>query len=203
MSHSHSSAERDRSSIKVSASELDIDALIASLDSDGEPELRDSLQNASVLIIPSDLRPEYEGPAFPEISHEVLEHLKDGLRDHTRVEAAASDEDYAEFSYRSEDIILPTLCVVDRFLLPIVLSCLASFIYDRLKRRGCPEAEGRVKCDVHFFKSRDETRLSLIRYDGPADTFERAISQALQDSESLLEDEGSGNHERGNSPRGN
>lgn len=193
MSGFSNSMERDSSSIKLSTSPLDIDALIASLD--GDSELRDSLQNASVLIVPSDLRPEFDGPAFPEISYEVLVHLREGLGDYTRVEAAAAEKDYTEFSYRSEDIILPALCVVDKFILPVVLSCLASFINDRLRRRGCSAAEGRVKCDVHFSKSRDETRLSLLNYDGPADTFERAISQALQDSESLIEDEGCDIHD--------
>ena len=187
MSGFSNSVGRDSSSIKLSASPLDLDALIASLD--GDSKLKDSLQNASVLIVPSDLRPEFDGPAFPEISHEVLVHLREGLGDYTIVEAAAAEEDYTEFSYRSEEIFLPVLCVVDRLILPVVISCLASFINDRFRRRGCSAAEGRVKCDVHFFRSRDETRLSLLNYDGPADTFERALSQALQDSESLFEDE--------------
>ena len=131
----------------------------------------------------------------PEISYEVLEHLREGLGDYTSVEAVALDENYAEFSYRSEEIILPTLYIVDRIILQPVFSCLASYIYDRLKRRGCPKAEGRVKCDVHLYRSGEETRLSLLNYDGPADTFERVISQALQDSESLQEDGESENHD--------
>ena len=182
MSRFHSSTERGSSSINVSASTLEVDALIASFDSD--PELRDSLQNASVLIIPTDIRPEYEGPAFPETTFEVMERLRESLGDHndSTVEAAAHDEPYAELAYRSELIILPTLCIVDKILLPIVVSCLASLINDFLKSRGGPKTEDRVTCDIHFIRENNETRLSVLNYDGPADTFERAISQCLADS---------------------
>ena len=182
-----SSTERDSSSINVSVSTLDIDTLVASFDSD--PGLRDSLQQASVLIIPTDLSPEYEDPAFPETTFHVMEHLRESLGDSAIVEAAVRDKDYAEFAYRSEDLILPTLYVVDRILLPVVVSCLASFINERLKSRGRPKDESRVEGSFHYFKGKDETRLSLLNYDGPADTFERVLSQYMHDSDSLQNEE--------------
>ena len=192
MSHSHSSAERDRSSIKVSVSELDVDALIASLDSDSEPGLRDSLQNASVLIIPTDLQPEYDGPAFPETTLWVLDYLRERLGDTATVDAIAKDEDYAEFAYRSEDIFLPHVFVASEVLVPLVVSLLGSFLYDLVNRRRDQRTQSHVNSEIYYKDG--SGKILSIKYDGPADTYERTISQALPDPSSLLEDEESDNH---------
>ena len=192
MSHSHRSAERDRSSIKVSASELDIDALIASLDNDDEPGLRDSLQNASVLILPTDLQPEYDGPAFPETTLWVLDYLREKLGDTATVDAVAKDEDYAEFAYRSEDIFLPHVFVANEVLVPLVVSLLSSFLHDLVNRRRDQRPQCHVNSEIYYQDG--SGKILSIKYDGPADTYERTISQALPASSSFLEDEEADNH---------
>ena len=192
MNHFHSNTERDCPSIKVSASTLDIDALIESLDCDNEPGLRESLQNASVLIIPTDLQPEYDGPAFPETTLWILDYLRERLGDTATVDAVAKDEDYAEFAYRSEDIFLPHVFVASEVLVPLVVSLLGSFVYDLVNRRRDQRIQSHVNSEIYYKDGAG--KILSIKYDGPADTYERTISRALPDSSSLLEDGESDNH---------
>ena len=192
MRHPNGNSERGSSSIKVSTPELDIDALIASLDSESESGLRESLQNASVLFVPTDLHPEYNGPAFPETTLWVLDYLREGLGDTLTVDAIARDEDYAEFAYRSEDIFLPHVFIANEVLVPLVVTLLGSFLNGLVKRGGKQRTESHVKSKI-YYKDRSGKMLS-IEYDGPADTYERMISQALSDSSSLPEDQESDNN---------
>ena len=88
--------------IEVSASSLDIGAILASFSDDAG--LSKSLRSASVLLVPTDLGSEYEGPAFPLSTQEVLRHLRAGFAEKALVEVAARDEDYKEFDYRSDSV---------------------------------------------------------------------------------------------------
>ena len=64
--------------IELSASSLNIDAIVASFADDAG--LSQSLRSASVVIVPTDLVSEYEGPAFPLSTRELLRHLRTGFR---------------------------------------------------------------------------------------------------------------------------
>ena len=59
--------------INFSASSLDIEAIVASFADDAR--LSENLRSASVLIVPTDLGSEYEGPAFPISTRDVFRHL--------------------------------------------------------------------------------------------------------------------------------
>ena len=99
--------EGDRALVQISPSALDVDDLIATFDD--SIEFRDRLREAAVLIIPTDLRPEYEGPVFPRGTPEVFRYLSDNMDNYAIVEAAILDEDYIEFEHRSETLILPVI----------------------------------------------------------------------------------------------
>ena len=180
----HDSTKGDSIPVRVSRSTLPIDTLVASFDSD--PTLKDSLQAASVIIVPTDLRPQYEGPVFPNTTREVFQHLQQGVGHRAVVEAAVRDEDYIVFEYRSDEIILPVLFIAYHGLLPLVISLLASYVYDLLKNPNSRKAEGTVKSELHV-KDRNGKQLSF-KYDGPAATFERVILERFRELR-LLPDE--------------
>ena len=168
----------DSPSVQTSASELDINKLFEGFNND--PSFKSELQTASVLLIPSDLKPEYEGPVFPTSTREVFGRLSRELDGQAIVNATVKDEDYFEFEYRSEDILLPIIFVANSVLLPLVITVLGSFLYDCLKRPNGEKAEGTVKSELHFVTG-DEEQLHF-KYEGPADTFERIALQKLQDT---------------------
>lgn len=184
MSVFYGHTKRDDLSVSVSSSMLDIDALLVPFDSD--PELRDSLKAATVLIVPTERSQEHEGPIFPTTTYDVFRHLREGLGGLVTVDAAIRDEDYEEFEFFSEDIILPILYIADPELLLVIVRLLAAYLKDRLKGRGGPKAEDRVQSELHY-RNQNGTELSL-KYDGPADTFEEAISRCLRESGSFTGD---------------
>ena len=169
--------ESDRTSIGASMSTLDIDALIASFES--VPQLRDNLQRATVVIVPTDLSPQYEGPAFPESTRDVLHHLQDNLRDHAIVEAAVRDEDYVEFALRFEEVILPVLFLANHVMLPLVVGTLASYTRDYLDRLGGQKPGDKVTSELHV-KRCDGTQV-FVKYDGPVATYEREVLKCFRD----------------------
>ena len=163
-------------SIDVSESILDISALLTPLCND--PTFKTRLQTAAVLIIPTDLRPEYDCPVFPDTTREVLYSLREGLGSSSIVEAAVRDEDYVEYQFNSEHVILPVL-FVEFVLAPLVISLLASYVHDRLKKGRGRAADDRVTSEIHV-RVANGKQFSLT-YEGPADTYERVVSQAFRD----------------------
>ena len=170
--------DKDIAESEVSKSTLEVDTLVSSFH--GDPELEQALQSATVLIVPTDLSPEYKSAAFPESTRDVFCYMRGKLGNRGSVEAATKDEDYVEFAYHSEQVILPILYVAEAVLLPIVFSILGSYLYDRLKGRQRTN-EGKVKSEVHF-KNRDGTQLKF-KYDGPASTYERVALRYLRELE--------------------
>lgn len=181
MSHLHTNTERNCPSINVSAVTLDIDAFIANVGSD--PELKESLQNASVLILPTDLRPQHDGPAFPEITFEVLEYLQEQLGDTASVEALADDNNCPEIAYRSDDVFLPLIFVAKEVLVPLVVPLLNSFLMELMSRRRRHRSELNVESEI--FYTNEAGKVFSIKYSGPADTYEQVVLQCLHDPGSL------------------
>ena len=167
----------DNAPVSVAESTYDLHALIATFDDD--PALRDSLEQAQVLIIPSDLAGRHPGPAFPIATREFFRALQAGLPDNVVVEAAVSDDDYREFEYRSIDVILPDLFITAQILLPLVLSTVGSWIATRLTNRNGSGSAHKVKQEIHV-KLSEEKQIHL-KYEGPADTYEKTITQQLQE----------------------
>ena len=167
----------DSPSVQTDVSDLDTNKVFECFNDD--PSFKADLQAATVLLVPSDLRPEYEGPVFPTSTREVFRLLSEKLDGQAVVNAAVRDEDYIEFSYRSEDILLPILYIANSVLLPLVISVLGSYLYNCLKRPNGEQSDGTVKSELHFMKG-DETQL-YFKYEGPADTFERIALEHFED----------------------
>ncbi len=164
-------------SVHVSTSHLDVAALLASFREDSEFKRR--LEGAGVLIVPTDLSPEHEGPVFPDTTRPVFQLLRRGVGTHTTVDAAICDDDYVEFEYHSDAVILPVLFIADTMLLPLVVNLLASYVQDRLGRWRDQKGEDTVTSEFHF-KGSDGTQMSL-KYNGPAATYERVTLQQFSE----------------------
>lgn len=177
---------RDRqTSIQVESSNLNIASLVKSFGAD--QDFKHQLEQATVLIVPTDLRPAYDGPCFPSTTRDVFRHLRDSLSGQAVVNAAVRDEDYVEYGYHADEILLPIIFVAKDILLPLVISYIASYVHDACTRRGGSHRDDKVKSELHF-KGKDGTQL-LVKYDGPSKTFERVMLQCCQDLGVLPNDE--------------
>ena len=163
--------------IEIVASSLDIDSILASFPDD--TVLDESVRSASVLIVPTDLDSEYEGPAFPLRTREIYRYLRAGLAEKGTVEVAVRDEDFREFEYRSDTLIFPIIFVSSHILLPLVVDLLGTYIYDKLKSRIGSDASGRVKSEIHFTDP-SGTQVSF-KYDGSASTYEKVTAGHLRE----------------------
>ena len=174
------SFESDSFSAEISISGLDKNALLSSFDN--YPDFKRGLQAASVLILPTHLGPEHQGPVFPATTHEVFHRLRDELDGDVIVDAAIRDEDYTEYRYRSDAIILPVLFVAKAVLLPLVIGVLANYISDCVKNRGKRRGDSTVESEIHLVDEKKGTQ-SCFKYNGPAETFERVALRMLEDAE--------------------
>ena len=173
-------ADGDRDIIQVSPSNLELDDLIATFND--APEFQDRLKRAVVLVIPTDLLPQYEGPVFPNLTPQVFRFLREKLQHYGIVEAAILDEDYVEFEYRSEEIILPAIFIAKAILIPMVINLLSSLVYDRFKTRRGDESQPNVSCRLHW--TGPNGKIFFIDYNGPASTFEQVVLQGINDVDS-------------------
>ena len=159
--------------VELSASQLEIDAIVSSFAND--PELNESVRAASVLLVPTNLAPEYEGPAFPLYTREVFRYLRSSLADRATVEAAVRDEDFREFDYRYDSLILPIIHISSSIPVQLVVNLLGAYIYDRFKNR--PSAT--VKSEIHFT---DPSGAQVsFKYEGPASTYDEVSADHLRE----------------------
>ena len=175
----------DNFPVQISQSTFNIEGLLASFV--GDPEFRERLQTAAVLIIPTYRPSDHPGPLFPDTTRDVLQCLQEGLGDRAVVDAAVLDEDYEPFALYSSEVILPALYLTKIGLLPLVINVLGAFLHDHLKGRGGPKPEDKAKCEVHYQDA--SGKLFELKYDGPADTLVQVVQEALGGSEPLPNDE--------------
>ena len=159
--------------IQIAQSRLNMDDLLESFATD--PAFAHQLQQAKILIIPTDLGPERREPTFPETTRDVFDLLRARLGADDAVEAAVRDEDYVEFAFRSEEVILPVLYFAEHVLIPGVVGLLASYLKDSFGRKRELD-DTTVDSEFHF---EDEDQLLSVQYKGPASTYEEVMLKAL------------------------
>ena len=164
------------SPFEVSASSLNIDSIVASFSDD--TTLKENMQSATLIIVPTDLGSDFEGPAFPSSTREVLQRLTTGLSGEALVEIAVRENEYREFQYRSDSIIIPTLFIAKEILLPMVVNILGSFISDKLRNWGNSRESTTVKSEVHIAKENGEQ--IHCKYEGTGSTFVEVTREFLR-----------------------
>lgn len=154
---------------EIVASDFDVEEHARRL----SPPLGELLRTADILLVPTDFGEEHSGGYFPESTPVVLQHLRSRLPSETTVEAAVDDDEYAEYAYRSADLILPALVIQGQQVVSgVVISILTDFIrshFDRWPRSGTTY----VRAEIHT--QAPDGRGFDIRYHGPPETFERVM----------------------------
>lgn len=102
---------------EIVASEFDVEGYARRL----SPQLGQSVRTADILLLPTDFGEEHPGGYFPESTPAVLQHLRMHLPSEAAVEAALDDDEYAEYAYRSADLILPALVIQGQQVLSSVV----------------------------------------------------------------------------------
>ena len=173
---------------EIVESQLDVEQYTRSLSS----QIRESARTADVLLVPTEFGEEHPGGYFPEATPAVLQHLQTHLPQGLTVEAAVDDDEYAEYAYRSIDIILPAIVILGQQVLSgILIAILADYV--RLQVAKWSSRAGYVNAEVHA-RSPDGRGFE-VRYEGPPDTFESVMTRMLESvmdgDDRLLSDKGS------------
>ena len=146
-------------------SELDVEQYLNML----SPAVQATARSADVLLVPKEFGEEHGSGYFPESTSSVFKYLKAQLPADLSVEAMVDDDQYAEYSYRSTDLILPIIFAVDPQVSETVVAILADYIKNFVRRRRT-STEGCVISELHVTANG-----MCFKYEGPADTFERSM----------------------------
>ena len=155
-------------------SEFDLDQHVSAL----SPVVQSSARSAAVLLLPTTFGDQYPGGCFPESTPGVFRSLREHLPEGVTVEAAVDDEDYEEYAFRSIDLILPVLLIADQTMINVVTTVLVDYVRD-LFSRGRSEG-AYVRSHIHVVVAPDGSKTLCHSYEGPAETFERAIAKLPQ-----------------------
>ena len=189
----------------ASTADLDIEHLLMSFNR--HPEIKERLQSAEIILVPSNVRLQYagrnllyshrevlEGPfqefsgfVFPDSTEIFYGLLCEEFGEHAKIEIAANEDDYVELSFKSIEINLPTLYICNASLLPLLLPVLAVIINRLQKRKRNQDVEVQVKLNLLVdFKN----RLCRVQYDSRRKTFSRPTPLEMEDfAPTLQEDE--------------
>ena len=140
-------------------------------------DLRISISNADVLLVPQEDFRDYEGPVFPVLTHELFYHLRERVPPGTVVELAVDDADYKELALHADVVRIATV-VVKYVLAPVIAILLADYLRTLLGYRfGSAEVRASIIVDQSDPRGRKATQIS---YEGPAGTFENTVKGAIK-----------------------
>ena len=133
------------------------------------------IQESSLLILPLI---ENQMVLFPEITNELLDYLSDnGSSFKTNI--VISDEDYQKVEKHCDWIELGILLVRD-IVLPLAISLIANFVYDRIKKLNKKDDE--VSTEVEIIVEQTKTKKSKkIKYKGPVEGIKETLDNAAKD----------------------
>jgi hypothetical protein len=139
-------------------------------------QLGESARSADILLVPTDFGEEHPGGYFPESTPAVLQLLRRHVPSEVAVEAAVDDDGYAEYAYRSADLILPALVIQGQQILSgVVISILADYVNSHFAKLSRSTAY--VRAEVHA--QAPDGQGFKVHYDGPAETFESVMTEML------------------------
>lgn len=139
-----------------------------------DPELRDRLNRADLILLPWPGFRDWSKPVFPEQTEELYRFLRDGAPDSVTVELALRDEDYVEVSLRHEFITLPEV-VVTLIAAPVAVNLISDWLREFLrKRHDAAEVKFKMSIDMSDGSARS------IEYEGPVKTFENLMQSQLR-----------------------
>lgn len=141
------------------------------------PDLRRTVAQAPLVLLPRESYPNVELPFFPQGSVELLEVLRSHA-EFTQADIGVSDDGYRELVQHAGNVFLPIIWVGTQLIFPTTLNVVANYVYDRLKY-ALPRSKPLV--DAHFKVRRTPGTTCLdIRYRGPVESFDAMVRQAFR-----------------------
>lgn len=143
-------------------------------------KLLDEIKKANVLLIPDYVERGNDGEyVFPESTKEFLEYLKDNASDNIIPDIAIDDDDYKKMELHSATITIVTF-IVKNVALPLMISLVANFLYDQVKRMHREKKD--VSTKVNIITTEEISKKSkMISYEGPVSGVEEALKSAAED----------------------
>ena len=162
--------------IEEKASDLTFEALYASEFVPDDPALKE----ANLLLVPyHNYYPNIEY-CFGEYSEEFLRYVKEHNDGTIKADIAISDEKYQPLEIHS--LLLDIgIIIVKNAILPITLSLLSNYIYDKIK--SFHEKKENVNVRVEIVSQSTDGSSKSIKYVGPAsdfDTMNDAINKIME-----------------------
>jgi hypothetical protein len=140
-------------------------------------ELRESIRQADIVIVPQPGFGDYTGPLFPVKTEELFRHLRDNVPAGMKVELGVEDADYRELALHSEIVIIAT--ILAKWLgAPLAVGLIKDYLMKRLGKRF-KTAEVRFTMIVDHSEGGNK-KTGQISYEGPAQTFETSLKDALK-----------------------
>ena len=167
--------------LTTSPSTVALPQILSDLEGDGDAALASSVRQASVVLLPLDLGDLYDKSAFPICTVEMCDYLSDALGDEGRVVVASTEESYREADFRSEDLFLPVLYVIDPVIVELAVRTVVGFVFDYFSLPQRSLSESTVRSELHVTSTNGT--ILYHKYDGPASTFESIIPMVLRKSD--------------------
>jgi len=139
-------------------------------------ELRQSIQQADIVLVPQPGFGDYTGPLFPVRTEELFRHLRQNVPAGLKVELAVEDADYKELALHADIVRIATV-LVKWLTAPLAIDLIKDYLKGHLGKRF-KSAEVRFTMIVDQSDGRNK-KAGQISYEGPADTFESLLKHAL------------------------
>lgn len=133
----------------------------------------EQLKEASILFLPyHNFRPNVEY-CFTEYAEDALRYIKENSN--FSADIAITDDKYRIIEMHSILIDIG-LILVKQAILPVVLSILANYIYDKIKSRHEKSEDTEIR--VQIIAEDKAGKCRVLRYEGPASEFSKVIEEA-------------------------
>jgi len=135
----------------------------------------DSIDESSVVVVPSFGLSGYDGPAFPSGTRDLVLFLRKNCGE-CSILVAASEDSYRELAQHADLWLLPVILVVDPSAASFVAGLLSNYVYDRIVKPLLPGQKAEVESEIIV---KHPNRTVSIRYRGPAESFDRVTSRVF------------------------
>lgn len=173
----------DKIEINEEKSSITFETVLSNFSAD--LKFREQLSEANILIIPHKMRREGKN-IFPNKTVELFRYLQNNSPDQVKIDIATKDEEYLDLAQHCALIEIATIIAYEA-VASILLSLIASYIYDRIRPNG-----SRVVSEI-IIVSKDGSSTS-IKYNGPATEYYNTVSGILKIKQKTDEDK----HENSN-----